>query len=189
MELSGIVAWSRPNRSPRPLDARLTEAIPRDIFSRSPGVSARRERRRAAGGIPPRGNHKHRMELGGLSKARPISCSDCPAFHRLQMSLFSIAESPNRFPGLIQHHLSTADLYQMVLHRPVETTRITGHLKLYFTCPVSALIRKSASRTSPVSFPNSCMDSFRVSDNPELRPRSSRNQTQSRHPRRNHPHS
>jgi hypothetical protein len=26
------------------------------------------------------------------------------AFLRLQMSLFSIAEGPNRFPGLIQHH-------------------------------------------------------------------------------------
>jgi hypothetical protein len=42
------------------------------------------------------------------------------------MSLFSIAESPNRFPGLIQHHLSKADLYQMVLHRPVEITALTG---------------------------------------------------------------
>jgi hypothetical protein len=45
------------------------------------------------------------MELGGLSKARQISCNDCPAFHLHQMSLFSIAESPNRNPGLIQHHL------------------------------------------------------------------------------------
>jgi hypothetical protein len=44
------------------------------------------------------------------------------------MSLFSIAESPNRFPGFIQHHLSRADLYQMVLHRPVETTAQTGQV-------------------------------------------------------------
>ena len=28
-----------------------------------------------------------------------------PAFLGRQISLFSIAESPNRFPGLIQHHL------------------------------------------------------------------------------------
>src|SRR4029077_5729483 len=27
-----------------------------------------------------------------------------------------------------QHHLSTADLHQMVLHRPVECTRFTGFL-------------------------------------------------------------
>jgi len=33
--------------------------------------------------------------------ARPISCSVCPAFQRRQISFFSIAESPNRFPGLI----------------------------------------------------------------------------------------
>jgi hypothetical protein len=83
------------------LTKRRTGSNPsRDIFSLSQG-SARRQRRRAAGGIPPRVNNKHRMELCGLSKARPISCSDCPAFHRYQMLLFSIAESPNRFPGLI----------------------------------------------------------------------------------------
>jgi hypothetical protein len=75
-------------------------------------------------GVVPRGNNKHRMELCGLSKARPISCCDCPAFHRHHMSLFSIAESPNRFPGLMQHHLYRADLYQMVSHRPIETAFI-----------------------------------------------------------------
>jgi len=37
----------------------------------------------------------------GLSKARPISCGDCPTFGRLQTSLFSIAKSPNRIPGLM----------------------------------------------------------------------------------------
>src|SRR5467141_375239 len=30
-----------------------------------------------------------------------------------------IAENPNSFPGLIQHHLLRADVYQMVLHRPI----------------------------------------------------------------------
>src|SRR4029077_14620382 len=77
------------------------EAIPREMSSRSASVSANRERRRAAGGMPPRGNNTARIQLCGLSKRRPISCSDCPAFQRLQTSRFSIAESPNRIPGLM----------------------------------------------------------------------------------------
>jgi len=77
------------------------EAMPREISSRSARVRTRRERRRAMGGMPPRGNNTERMQLCGLSKARPISCSDCPAFQRLQTSHFSIAESPNRLPGLM----------------------------------------------------------------------------------------
>ncbi len=39
-----------------------------------------------------------------LVKGRPISCSECPAFERLQTSRFSIAESPNRFSGLLANH-------------------------------------------------------------------------------------
>ena len=42
---------------------------------------------------------QHECSLCGLSKRRPISCSDCPAFQRLQTSRFSIAENPNRCPG------------------------------------------------------------------------------------------
>src|SRR3981189_449974 len=42
------------------------EAIPREMSSRSARVSARRERRRAAGAIPPRGNNTQRMQLWGL---------------------------------------------------------------------------------------------------------------------------
>ncbi len=30
-----------------------------------------------------------------------ISCNDCPAFQRRHMSLFCTAESPNRFPWVI----------------------------------------------------------------------------------------
>jgi hypothetical protein len=41
------------------------------------------------------------------------------------MSLFSTADSPNRFPCFIQHHLWREDLYQMVLRRPIETTALT----------------------------------------------------------------
>src|SRR5580658_959593 len=77
------------------------EAIPREMSSRSATVSAHRERRRSAGAIPPRGNNTARIQLCGLSKARPISCSDCPAFQRLQTSRFSIAESPNLIPRLM----------------------------------------------------------------------------------------
>src|SRR5215475_5490990 len=77
------------------------EAIPREISSRSASVSASRERRRATGGMPPRGSNTARIELCGLPYARPISCSVCPAFQRLQTSRFSIEESPNRIPDLM----------------------------------------------------------------------------------------
>src|SRR6185437_9525128 len=50
-------------------------------------------------------NKTARIQLCGLSNARPIACSDCPAFHRLQISRFSIAESPNRTPVSCPHHL------------------------------------------------------------------------------------
>jgi hypothetical protein len=73
----------------------------REMSSRSARVRARRERRRAAGGIPPRGNNKQRMEVCGLPKARPISCNDCPDFQRLQISDLSVRESLDRFPSLI----------------------------------------------------------------------------------------
>ena len=43
------------------------EAIPREMSSRSARVSASRERRRAIGGIPPRGSNTARIEVCGLS--------------------------------------------------------------------------------------------------------------------------
>ena len=73
----------------------------RPRVQRGEAASAQRERRRSAGGIPPRGNNTARIQLCGFSKARPISCSDSPAFQRLQTSRFSIAESPNRIPRLM----------------------------------------------------------------------------------------
>src|SRR5580692_4480219 len=69
--------------------------------------------------MPPRGNNTERMQLCGLSKARPISCSDCPAFHRLQTSRFSIAESPNRCPGL----MPTPPLHSRLTSDGVASTR------------------------------------------------------------------
>src|ERR1700745_1209826 len=41
------------------------------------------------------------MELCGLPKARPITCSDCPAFQRLHSSVRCVAESATRFPWVI----------------------------------------------------------------------------------------
>jgi hypothetical protein len=40
-------------------------------------------------------------------------------------------ETPDRSPGLLQHHLYKADLHQMVLHRPIECTALTGHVSDY----------------------------------------------------------
>jgi hypothetical protein len=77
------------------------EAIPREMSSRSAKVSARTERRRAAGAIPPLGNNTQRMQLCGLPQARPISCNDSPAFHRLQTSALCAADSLDCFPSLI----------------------------------------------------------------------------------------
>src|ERR1700693_3402562 len=69
------------------------------------------------------------MDEGLLSNARPISCSDCPAFQRRHSSLFCTAESPNRLPGLMPHHLWRENLYQMVLHRPIETTNLPTEVR------------------------------------------------------------
>src|SRR5580658_5364207 len=41
------------------------------------------------------------MELCGLPKARPIVCSDSPAFQRLHSSVRCAAESATRFPWII----------------------------------------------------------------------------------------
>src|ERR1700733_4372102 len=104
-----------------------SEAIPREISSRSARVRARGDRRRAAGRIPPCGNKTDRMQLCYLPKARPISCSDCPAFQRFQTSRFSIAESPNLFPGLMPTPpFQKTDLHQMVLHRLIESAALPG---------------------------------------------------------------
>jgi hypothetical protein len=83
------------------LTNRRAGSDPREISSRSARVRARRERRRTTGAIPPRGNNKQRMEVCGLSKARPISCNDCPDFHRFQISVLCVGESLDRFRWVI----------------------------------------------------------------------------------------
>ena len=124
-----------------------SEAIPREISSRSARVRARGDRRRAAGRIPPRGNKTDRMQLCSLPKARPISCSDCPAFQRVQTSPFSIAESPNLFPGLMPTPpFPKTDLHQMVLHRPIECAALFRNGEAVFT---ERYIRRLAAGRSP----------------------------------------
>ena len=101
-----------------------SEAIPREMSSRSASVSASRERRRAAGGMPPRGNNTERMQLCGLSKARPISCKRLSRLPPApNVTLLTIAESPNRCHCPHANTTFTQQtLHQMVLHRPVECT-------------------------------------------------------------------
>ena len=72
---------------------------------------------------------QQRMQLCGLPKARPISCNDCPDFQRLQTSVLCVRESLDRFPSLINTILKQ-HVYQMVLHRPIESTAVIGHMIL-----------------------------------------------------------
>src|ERR1700693_4469548 len=90
------------------------------------------------------------MDEGLLSNARPISCSDCPAFQRRHSSLFCTAESPNRLPGLMPHHLWRENLYQMVLHRPIETTAVIVHLEFQVNgiCTLTTLASPVERRTT-----------------------------------------
>src|SRR5882672_4742276 len=90
--------------------------------------------------MPPRGSNTERMQLCGLSKARPISCSDCPAFHRFQTSRFSIAENPNRCPGLMPtpplHSRLTSDGVASTcrMHRGNRTNKVILHMYGNPTC-------------------------------------------------------
>ena len=126
------------------------------MSSRSARVSASRERRRAAGGIPPRGNNKQRMQLCGLPKARPISCNDCPDFQRLQISVLCVRESLDRFPWVIDTILKL-HVYQMVLHRPIECTRLTRHnVAVGGGCKVCPWTRRSFLNIIATGFSSLC---------------------------------
>src|SRR5579864_1667963 len=61
-------------------------AIPREMSSRSANVSARRERRRVAGAIPPWRANRKWMTCLSLPSTRPIAFNDCPAFQRFHIS-------------------------------------------------------------------------------------------------------
>src|SRR5579862_8082896 len=95
------------------------EAIPRKMSSRSANVSTRGERRRAAGAIPPwRANRKWMICLS-LPSTRPIAFNDSPAFQRFHISARCAKDNFHRL-CMTKHHLLGKDLYQVVLHRPVE---------------------------------------------------------------------
>jgi hypothetical protein len=49
---------------------------------------------------------------------------DSPALQRRHISVFCAAERPYRLPSLINTTSKTNDLYQMVLHPPVELARV-----------------------------------------------------------------
>ena len=61
-------------------------AIPREMSSRSAKVSARPERRRTGGAIPPWRANRKWITCLSLPSARPIAFNDCPVFQRLHIS-------------------------------------------------------------------------------------------------------
>src|SRR5262249_29710248 len=103
------------------------------------------------------------MELWSLPKARPISCSVCPAFQRRHTSHFCSAESPNRFPGLINTTFERSFI-QMVLHRPFEPARLTGKFALstfiYLAKEVESLRHLLSSNSSIVFTRHTRMDAL-----------------------------
>jgi hypothetical protein len=99
---------------------------PGEIYSRSASVRVHSERRRTAGTIPPCCDNKKWIEPWSLPKTRPISCSDSPAFQWRQISVLWAEERPYRLPTLINTTSKTNDLWQTVLHPPVELAGILG---------------------------------------------------------------
>ena len=66
------------------------------------------------------------MTTWSLPSARPIACNDCPAFQRLHISARCVAESFHRLACVMNTTFRKKDLYQVVLHRPVEPARLSG---------------------------------------------------------------
>ena len=88
-------------------------ARPREISSRSARFSAKRERQRVKGAIPPLEATTPCTHPACLPKARPISLKDCPFFHLRHSSAFWPADNPGRPNRAINTSKSTLD--QMVL--------------------------------------------------------------------------
>jgi hypothetical protein len=77
----------------RPAYAALGSQVPNQLFlQHSAGLNEQAAVNRFVG---------HAHALVGLPKARPIMCSDCPAFQRLHSSVRCAAESATRFPWVI----------------------------------------------------------------------------------------
>jgi hypothetical protein len=80
-----------------------------------------------------------------LPSARPIACNDCPAFQRRHISARCVAESFHRLACVLNTTFRKKDLYQVVLHRPVEPARLFGKWALAAS-PVGRLRPDSLSR-------------------------------------------
>src|SRR6202020_2717778 len=83
------------------IEAKFQNVGPIPSAMLSSDQDAKRERRRAAGTIPPRCVNRNRIEPWPLPKARPISCNDSPPFQRRHMSILCSVESLSRFPCAI----------------------------------------------------------------------------------------
>src|SRR5215203_2034003 len=75
-------------------------ASPREISSRSDGVSAHPRRRRSGGEIPPVTSSIPWTEPGGFCSARAMSLMDSPALHRFHNSFLPAADNPPGRPIL-----------------------------------------------------------------------------------------
>src|SRR5215216_934809 len=99
-------------------------ASPREISSRSAGVSAHLRLCRSGGEKPPVASIIPWMEPGAFCRARAMSLMDSPALHRSHNSFLPASDSPPGRPSLVTHAppVRTTPKTYPVLHRPVEST-------------------------------------------------------------------
>ena len=119
-------------------------ASPREISSRSANVSAHRARVRARGGTPPCAATTRWTCLRKRPKARPMSLTDSPRFHRLQTSARSALDILGRHTRSMSppagHHF-------IALHRPLEFTVAPGGYR-----DITGVFRLDADSRRPASF-------------------------------------
>ena len=73
-----------------------------------------------------------------------LTCSDCPAFHRLQTSRFSIAESP-KLPATLKRSLTWDRGLEMAKHKDFT---VATDVKVYFCDPQSPWQRGTNENTN-----------------------------------------
>src|SRR6266571_6497990 len=66
------------------------------------------------------------MDECSLPKARPILCNESPAFQRHHMSLFCAAESPNRFPWVINTTFGEKTYIRWCCNDRLSSQRLSG---------------------------------------------------------------
>src|SRR5215213_1248243 len=98
-------------------------ASPREISSRSAGVSAHLRLCRSGGEKPPVASIIPWMEPGAFCRARAMSLMDSPALHRSHNSFLPAADNPPGRPSLATCAPPVQTTPKpIVLHRPVEPT-------------------------------------------------------------------